>query len=320
MQMDLSKYLQNEPVEQPREQKYTKEEYAALKKQEREELWAEVDSKAQDIFKDGGSLQGFLDFVARQRQAHKTPNLLLLYSQNPEVQMVKTFDKWKEDGKMLKAGAKGIPFLVTQEYEKDGQMAQGYAITKAYDISQIRTRQPEPLPAKSMDDLMGALLAESEVSIRIADNLPENIQAQYQPRQRTIYVRNGMSENATFLAIARELSCAALDQHDGSYSRSEAAAKAYCAAYVVAKKYGMDVSGFSFDKVCERQTFGQKDPQELRSFLNDVKTATYKVDSHLRRSFGELAQEFAPDEFAVAESADTPKKGKPAKAKNQPER
>lgn len=35
------------------EQQLSKEEYAALKKQEREEVWAEVDAKAQAVLKMG---------------------------------------------------------------------------------------------------------------------------------------------------------------------------------------------------------------------------------------------------------------------------
>ena len=96
--MDLSKFLSGgeQPVaeEQPR---MSKEEYAALKKQEREEVWAEIDTKAQDVFKDGDSLKGFLDFMA-QCKPQKTPNLLLLYSQNPEIRQVMTFEKVKEEG------------------------------------------------------------------------------------------------------------------------------------------------------------------------------------------------------------------------------
>ena len=53
-----------------------------------------------------------------------------------------------------------------------------------------------------MDQLMEALLIDSEVRIQIADNLPDKVQAQYIPNQRTIYVRNGMSENTTFHSIS----------------------------------------------------------------------------------------------------------------------
>ena len=51
-------------------------------------------------------------------------------------------------------------------------------------------------------------------------DVSDKVQAQYIPNKRTIYVRNGMSENATFHSISRELACASLDHHDGSYSRA----------------------------------------------------------------------------------------------------
>ena len=164
--------------------------------------------------------------------------------------------------------------------------------------------------------MMEALLTDSEVRIQIADNLPDKVQAQYIPNKRTIYVRNGMSENATFHSISRELACASLDHHDGSYSRAGVSAQAYCAAYVTAQKYGVDVSGFSFDKVCQMQAFGQKDPKELRSFIQDVKSAAYSIGKQVDRNLGKSEQEFMTDEFAIPEE----KTEKPAKSKKSPER
>ncbi|WP_347039560.1 relaxase/mobilization nuclease domain-containing protein [Blautia obeum] len=200
--------------------------------------------------------------------------------------------------------------------EGDSRFPKGYSIQKAYDISQIRTKQPEEAEPKPMDQLMEALLTDSEVRIQIADNLPDKVQAQYIPNKRTIYVRNGMSENATFHSISRELACASLDHHDGSYSRAGVSAQAYCAAYVTAQKYGVDVSGFSFDKVCQMQAFGQKDPKELRSFIQDVKSAAYSIGKQVDRNLGKSEQEFMTDEFAIPEE----KTEKPAKSKKSPER
>ena len=147
-------------------------------------------------------------------------------------------------------------------------------------------------------------------------DVSDKVQAQYIPNKRTIYVRNGMSENATFHSISRELACASLDHHDGSYSRAGVSAQAYCAAYVTAQKYGVDVSGFSFDKVCQMQAFGQKDPKELRSFIQDVKSAAYSIGKQVDRNLGKSEQEFMPDEFAIPEE----KTEKPAKSKKSPER
>ncbi len=174
-------------------------------------------------------------------------------------------------------------------------------ITKAYDISQIRMKQPEPPGPKPIQMLMGALLKDTETKISIADNLPEHVQAQYIPRERTIFVRNGMSEEVTFHAINRELACAFMDAHDGTYSRKEAAPQAFCAAYVMAEKYGVDNSGFDFNKICEMQGYGNKEPQELRAFIGNVKNAVYSISRHINRNLGQPEQEFMADEFAVSE-------------------
>ena len=67
-------------------------------------------------------------------------------------------------------------------------MEQGYTIRRVYDISQVRMKQPEPAEPKAMDDLMAALLKDNKVNVQVADNLPDNVQAQYIPKQRTVYV------------------------------------------------------------------------------------------------------------------------------------
>ena len=70
---------------------------------------------------------------------------------------------------------------------------------------------------------------------------------------------------------------------------------------MTAQKYGVDVSGFSFDKVCQMQAFGQKDPKELRSFIQDVKSAAYSIGKQVDRNLGKSEQEFMTDEFAIPE-------------------
>ena len=103
--MDLTKFLGQDTQEQST-QRLSKEEYAAQKKQEREELWGMIDGKAQEVFQNGDSLKGFLDFMG-QCKPQRTDNLFLLYAQNPEIRQVKTFEKWKEEGKVVKTGSKG---------------------------------------------------------------------------------------------------------------------------------------------------------------------------------------------------------------------
>ena len=318
--MDLTGKIQNPVEDQNSEQKLSKEEYAALKKQEREETWMQIDGQAQSVFKDGASLQKFLDFMTGQYNMPKVPNLLLLYSQNPEVKLVKSFDEWKHDRRSLRTGVHGYTYIIDTKYEKDGEMRSGYAISKGYDITQTKGRPLEERPQRDIHTLLEAVLKNQNIRLQIADNLPDKIQAQYIPNQRTIYIRNGMSEITTFHAINRELACAALDQHDGNYARNRVNAQAFCATYILGKRYGVDVSGFDLEKVAGIQEHGQKDPQELRLFLNDVRTAAYGIRGHIERNLREPEQQFVTeDTFTVGESEKkSPDKGK--KSKNEPER
>ena len=318
--MDLTGMIQNPVEDQNSEQKLSKEEYAALKKQEREETWMQIDGQAQSVFKDGASLQKFLDFMAGQYNMPKVPNLLLLYSQNPEVKLVKSFDEWKHDRRSLRTGVHGYTYIIDTKYEKDGEMRSGYAISKGYDITQTKGRPLEERPQRDIHTLLEAVLKNQNIRLQIADNLPDKIQAQYIPNQRTIYIRNGMSEITTFHAINRELACAALDQHDGNYARNRVNAQAFCATYILGKRYGVDVSGFDLEKVAGIQEHGQKDPQELRLFLNDVRTAAYGIRGHIERNLREPEQQFVTDDtFTVGEcEKKSPDKGK--KSKNEPER
>lgn len=318
--MDLTGMIQNPVEDQNSEQKLSKEEYAALKKQEREETWMQIDGQAQSVFKDGASLQKFLDFMTGQYNMPKVPNLLLLYSQNPEVKLVKSFDEWKHDRRSLRTGVHGYTYIIDTKYEKDGEMRSGYAISKGYDITQTKGRPLEERPQRDIHTLLEAVLKNQNICLQIADNLPDKIQAQYIPNQRTIYIRNGMSEITTFHAINRELACAALDQHDGNYARNRVNAQAFCATYILGKRYGVDVSGFDLEKVAGIQEHGQKDPQELRLFLNDVRTAAYGIRGHIERNLREPEQQFVTeDTFTVGESEKkSPDKGK--KSKNEPER
>ena len=268
-------HQKQEPQPQPPEQQYTKEEYAALKQAEREEVWSSVNAQAESVFKDDASMRGFLHFMA-DCTPQKTSNLLLLYAQNPEITHPRTFDKWKETGRSIRFGEKGYTFYADQEYTKeDGTRGIGSTITKAYDIAQ--TRGPQPLPPQQHlpEEVIAAMIENSPVPLVISDQLPQGVQAQYVPRQRTIFVRNGMDETATICAIAREQAHAGFDAVGSGYYRQAYAAQAYCAADVVAQKFGLDTSAFHFDKVC--QSYTEMSADDKRGFLGDVKRAAYSL-------------------------------------------
>ena len=140
--MDLNKYL-NETAAP--ETQYSKEEYAAMKKAEREAVWAQVDARMGEVLADAPALQEFLNFMSQSRNS--LSNQLLLSGQNADITDARTFQQWKDAGRHIRTGEEGYTAIVGQVYENNGRKASGYNIGKVFDITQTRGR-PVPPPAE----------------------------------------------------------------------------------------------------------------------------------------------------------------------------
>lgn len=95
--MDLNKYLNNVA---PSEPQYSKEEYAAMKKTEREAVWVQVDARMGEVLADAPALQEFLNFMSQCRNS--LPNQLLLSGQNADITDARTFQQWKDAGRHIR--------------------------------------------------------------------------------------------------------------------------------------------------------------------------------------------------------------------------
>lgn len=290
--MDLNKYL-NETAAP--ETQYSKEEYAAMKKAEREAVWVQVDARIGEVLADAPALQEFLNFMSQSRNS--LPNQLLLSGQNADITDARTFQQWKDAGRHIRTGEEGYTAIVGQVYENNGRKASGYNIGKVFDITQTRGR-PVPPPAEyQVDELIAASIENSPVPIQISDSLPDGIQAQYVPKNRTIYVRNGMDAGTTLCAIVRE--CAQADFHkDYTYNRQAYAAPSYCAAYMVAHRYGLDTAAFNFDRVVA--LYGNLGKEQQRGFLSDVNIVGGGLLRSLSRTLAVQTRELPAAEYAVA--------------------
>ena len=111
---------------------------------------------------------------------------------------------------------------------------------------------------------------------------------------------------------------------DGPAYRNLQQTKSECTgvlySYVIARRYGIDVSGFNLERIAQMQEYGKKDPQELRNFLNDIRQASYTIRNHVERNFGAKEQEFTTDELPLqirSKHRNPKRKSRPGKRKNK---
>ena len=95
-----------QPIQQE-EQPFDKTVWAARKQAEREGVYAMIDSYVQDMGREGGLFQAYLDVQARF-DLYSVSNAILIAAQCPEATKLADFDSWKASGVYVRHGADAI--------------------------------------------------------------------------------------------------------------------------------------------------------------------------------------------------------------------
>lgn len=271
--------LNNAPAEETGAPQLSKEEYAAKKKAEREGIFELSDEAAQDVAADGGKFQPFLDLQARLDR-YSAVNALLTFAQNPAASRLGGFDYWKRQNCSVKPGQTAISILEPHEYTKeDNTPGTGYNVKKVFDISQVDTRKLRAVPPPHYTErqILSALVKSAPVAIVGVENLPEDVGAmRYDER---IDVRRGMGFDDTFRSLTTEIAACDIEKHEVPVENPEFTA--YCASYLLCKKYGLDTQAFSFENVPD--VFDGMDVQDIKGELSQVRDAAENISGRMAR-------------------------------------
>lgn len=94
--------------------------------------------------------------------------------------------------------------------------------------------------------LIRALVSTPPVDIIAADpdQMPDDKGADFKSEEKCIYVRKGMDAQGIFQSLVPELVFAGYAEDNRNYDKSEDTFHAYCASYMLCRKYGMDTSQY----------------------------------------------------------------------------
>lgn len=251
----------------------SKEEWAELKRQERDELYACVDKTAAEVFSDPAKLAQYLNMQARLGRASAN-NALLAVAQRPDAKHLFTYDEWQERGRSLKRGEfrnAVKQFRQDKEYVRDdGTIAMGYNVERCYDLNQTfgkeySGRSNLTMPMKSK---IRGLLTNTSVPVKLSDEVQRNVGALYSEQDQMIYVARELEGNALFFSIAREMARA-----DGC----ESTFLCSCAASIACLRFGIQPK--YPDHIPEDMTF--LSAKDKRTLLGNVREAAYKISGRI---------------------------------------
>ena len=260
---------------------YDKAEWAAQKQAERKEAYELIDNTCSEMAVNGDSFRQYLDVQGRFDR-YSVANAVLVSAQMPEATQLKDYGKWKQSRVYVNKDAQKITILEpSKEYLRDdGTKAVSYNAKVVYDISETSAKdRQEAAEPKSMRELVSAMIDASPVPFQPVDDL--ELPAFYDSEQQTIFIRTGLNEEQLFVSMSKEVAAAVYDfKHNESRNASEF--KAYCVAYMVSCRYGVDTRGFNFDRLPKE--YAEMETQDFKSELGSMRDVLGEVQSEMYKS------------------------------------
>jgi hypothetical protein len=277
--------LDNRPSEEPQgqeQQPFSKEEYAAKKQAEREELYARLDDTAMNVAADPDAFRHYLDLQSRLGR-YSAVNALLVFSKNPEATQLGDLNHWRRQKVFIRKEELKNPIQILEpgdQYRReDGSVGTFYNIKSVYDISQAERKILPPEPFRHTErQILQALISKYSEKITGVDTLPDDFAAMTDV-DGSILVRKGMDFSDTFRAVAYEMACAELADSPELSSKTEFCA--YSATYLLCNKYGVETQAFHFDAA--GGVFEGMDAQDVKHELSQIRDAADAISGRMAR-------------------------------------
>ena len=276
-----------------------------------------LEKGVKDVFQSDKYKQ-FLNVMAKFPR-YSVNNTMLIMMQRPDAQLCQSFTGWKQMGRYVKKGEKGIsilapaPYKIEREqtkldekgrpvFDADGEPVKekvevtirAFKLVKTFDLSQTDGKE---LPTIGPSELVGNIegypkllqalqeISPVPVSFELIDGDAKGF---YHLEDKKIVVQDGMSEVQTIKTLLHEMAHQKLHDKDNvpeakDISRNGKEVEAESVAYVVCQHYGINTSDYSFSYVAGWSE-GKETP-ELKASLDKIRqTASefiYQIDQKM---------------------------------------
>ncbi len=276
-----------------------------------------LEKGVKDVFQSDKYKQ-FLNVMAKFPR-YSVNNTMLIMMQRPDAQLCQSFTGWKQMGRYVKKGEKGIsilapaPYKIEREqtkldekrrpvFDADGEPVKekvevtirAFKVVKTFDLSQTDGKE---LPTIGPSELVGNIEGYPKLLQALQEINPVPVSFElidgdakgfYHLEDKKIVVQDGMSEVQTIKTLLHEMAHQKLHDKDNvpeakDISRNGKEVEAESVAYVVCQHYGINTSDYSFSYVAGWSE-GKETP-ELKASLDKIRqTASefiYQIDQKM---------------------------------------
>lgn len=268
--------------------------------QERDRTYKQIDESAKRTANDNILFKQYLD-VQSKFSEYSVGNALLISLNMPQATYVREKEDWEKIGIRVKDKEQGFNILEPSHSKNKTNKIKAtyYNPKKVFDISQtdaIRKGKYKETPKSYSDrELLKAFIHTCPAKVEAVNTLDNGIKgAKYDKEQNKFYICRGMETNELFKSIASELANMEMVNDVSTEEQILSGVqvedkvskfKSDCVAYMICKKYGVDVSIFNFYQIPKEIT--NKDVKEFRRELSDIRTGLVEIDHKLTDYFAD---------------------------------
>lgn len=258
---------------------YSKDDWIK-KRNENRALAYEMLETATEELNNPDTVMAYLD-IQSKFDRYSVSNALLVAYQNPEATRLCDSKTWQKNHVFINKGETGIIILEPgKEYTReDGKTVTPYNAKKVFDISQTNAR-PRQYRAKTPDArvVVKAMITTSPVPVKISNELPEGINAHYQPEAKMIFIRQGLEGGDIVRALSKEIAFARLD--NGDFNRENLEFKAQAISYIATSRAGFDPEPIS--ELSDK--FSNLEAKEKRAELSQARDHANTIANTVRKA------------------------------------
>ena len=251
---------------------------AEARKAEMEGMFATVDNGLKEIF-EGGKIREYLEFCARLPK-YSVNNQLLIMNAKPDATMCQTFEKWKEAGRSVKKGEKGIRIISPV---KDTKF---FKPVSTFDIIQT---EGDGVPSQGVSHLIDS----SDNYAELRGIIKESFALESENENVQEMIREAAKQTLEARQSAKE--------GDSSKSDEQRVFETEAVTFIVCTNLGLGAAGIGIPSVLP--WYEGKEPKELKGDLDVIRRSAGEVIGKIEDKYISQDVSLSVDQF-VAEHGD----------------
>ena len=258
---------------------YSKDDWIKQRNENRALAYEMLETATEEL-NNPDTIMAYLD-IQSKFDRYSVSNALLVAYQNPEATRLCDSKTWQKNHVFINKGETGIIILEPgKEYTRDdGKTVTPYNAKKVFDISQTNAR-PRQQSTRTPDArlVIKGMLKTSPVKYEIKNELPEGVNAIYQPEAKMIFIRQGLDGDEIVRALSKEIAYARLDKSNFDKENIDFAAQAI--SYITTSR-----TGFSPEPITAlNEKFSSLEAKEKRAVLSQVRDHANTISNTIKKT------------------------------------